>query len=402
MPRLDAAFLSGGAVVSARQVLIAALVLALAASGTLWFLAHFERVTDKVWVGFQGKARRDPWLAAQRLIERMGAQAAELHTPSDLRALPTAATLVLSKQRNTIAPPLRAAVLAWVERGGRLIVEAGEEREPDPLLDALGVKRRGIAPGERKRHDVYAEVVEIALPGASAASKVKMRLRPSIESPAAVFRADGKTSTHLLILRRGRGQVTVLNDLAFASNLAIGGEEHAQFLWQLVAAGPAVPVVFFFHDPSKLSLPDWLRAHAWAALAGGAAALLLWLWRIAPRLGPVAPDPGRVRRRLLDHLRASGRFLWANGGAQRLIEAAREACLRRILRAHPDFSAVPEPQRAARLAEILGLPQERAARILVPPTPRRMTDFLHTISLYHFVHERLAYRQARLPSRKTR
>jgi hypothetical protein len=128
--------------------------------------------------------------------------------------------------------------------------------------------------------------------------------------------------------------------------------------------------------------------------------VLLWLWYVAPRLGPVAPDPVRGRRRLLDHLRASGRFLWSNGGAQRMLDAARESCLRRITRVYPDVLAIAEPERPQRVAEILGWPEERTRQLLAPAGPAKMMDFLQTIGLYQAVHEQLAL-NARASSRKT-
>jgi hypothetical protein len=149
----------------------------------------------------------------------------------------------------------------------------------------------------------------------------------------------------------------------------------------------------FFSDPKKLSLVEWLRANAWSAVAGGVLFLVLWLWSAAPRLGPVAPDPQRARRRLLDHLRASGRFQWAHGGAQLLVDAARDACLRRIAGAHPELLAAPEVERAARLAELMGLDAEQSRLLFARKAPTSMTDFLHTVSLYHTVHERLALRK---------
>ncbi|MGH8631007.1 MAG: hypothetical protein ACREU7_09620, partial [Burkholderiales bacterium] len=181
--------------------------------------------------------------------------------------------------------------------------------------------------------------------------------------------------------------------LSGISNYFIGELDHAEFLWRLVRLDPGTADVFFFNNPQRLSLVGWLRANAWTALASAGGLLLFWLWRIAPRFGPIQPDPERVRRRLLDHLRASGRFLWSNGAAARLLEAARDASLRRVMRAHPDLLATPDSQRAARIAQLLGMTAEQAGTLLVVPAAARMIDFLHTVRLYQEVHERLALRK---------
>ena len=118
----------------------------------------------------------------------------------------------------------------------------------------------------------------------------------------------------------------------------------------------------------RLSLWQWLTEHALAVLISSAALLVLWLWRIGPRFGPVAADLPPARRRLLDHLRASGRFHWNNRGRDRLAEAAREACLARLARAHPGFAALPPGERAAQLAAYAGISEAEAARLLAPAT----------------------------------
>lgn len=386
---------------SRAQGLILLLVLIVAGSATAWFFNNFEEVTEKVHTGYSGEARTNPWLAAQRLLERMGAKAATMRSIPELRTLPASATLVLPARRHSLTQNLQQSILDWVEHGGQLIVESEPIGEPDPLLASLGVRRIAVKKprGSANRCESN-EPFEIVLPGREKGSLVRLARNLRLESPNADFEFDGGWGNALLRFQYGNGQVTVMNELDFASNSRIGAEQHAQFLWELVSLAPGEAVVEFFNRPSRLSLVDWLRENAWAPLSGGALVLLLWLWYVAPRLGPVAPDPARDRRRLLDHLRASGRFLWSNGGAQRMLDAARESCLRRITRVYPDVLAIAEAERPQRLAEILGWPEQRARQLLVPASPAKMMDFLQTINLYQAVHEQLAL-NARASSRKT-
>ena len=383
--------------VSTRRLLVIGLLLACVAAGTAWFLSKFERSTESEWVGFQGKARRDPWLGAQRLLQRMGANAAAVRSLPELNSLPQSATLVLPMGRQSLSLPSRRNLLNWVKQGGRLIIEAEPNYQPDPLLDAFGVRRKAAKSPADPKSDVsdYAgrELVEIALPPDLVPVKVLMNRVPDLQANGALARFGGRQTTTVLLLQYGRGNVFAMNQLDVFSNRLIGMHDHAEFLWRIVQVDRGKPAVFFFSDPKKLSLLDWLRTNAWSAVAGSVLFLALWLWSATPRLGPVAPDPARARRRLLDHLRASGRFLWAHGGSQRLVDAAREACLRRIARVHPDLIASPEAERAARLAELLGLDAEQSRQLFSQKAPTRMIDFLHTIRLYQTVHERLALRR---------
>ena len=317
-----------------RQALWAVVLVVAVLGGAVWFFNNFERVPDREWTGYQGEARRNGFLAAERLLDRMGMRVRHLKTPIELRELPPNGTLILPARRNALAPAERERLTGWVDGGGHLVVENENHRLPDPVLDSLGVKREPVKlPGQIRP-------TEVRLPHAPEALKVTLASDRTLIAPAGAFQVQGNKATQLVHFKRGRGQVTVLNDFGFMRNWSIGQNDHAEFLWQLVRFQPGTAAVFVFDNPQKLSLVQWLTDNAWAVLAAGALLLVAWLWRIAPRFGPIAPDPEPARRRLLDHLRASGRFQWSAGGAATLAEAAREAALRRVARAQPDFAGL--------------------------------------------------------------
>ncbi|UCH46540.1 MAG: hypothetical protein JSU95_10435 [Betaproteobacteria bacterium] len=394
---------------SLRETLIMALVIVIGLSGVVWFLATHEQVTEQAWTGLRGEAKRNPWLAAQRLVRRFGQPATELRSLPELRNLPPRATLIVPESHHTINGHLRDEIIDWVRSGGYLIVEAEYPRQKDPLVEAFGVDRYTIEFDEYEDDlDVFEEsnFEKIRLPNATTPAAIELERFMSLDAKDVWFRADGTYGTYLLVKRSGRGAVTIVNDLNYAHNDGIGSLDHAQFLVDLVqlreelirdeGIGPApqdTPVMFF-NRPGKLSLASWLGEHAWAPLAGGAAALILWLWRVIPRFGPIMPDADRKRRRLLDHLRASGRFLWSNGHATRLVEASREACLRQIARSLPHFLSATEEARIEQLVHTLGITQEQAQRILQPQEGGKMIHFWQTIRLYQRVYSRLAIRSA--------
>lgn len=377
-----------------RRLLVTGFVLVCLAAACAWFLANFERRTENESTGFHGKARRDQWLAAERLLQRMGGRAASVRSLAELNSLPQSATLMLPRGRQSLNLQSRRSLLNWVNRGGRLIVEAEPVYQPDPLLDEFGVRRKTIKIAQGANKDVAdyigREVVKIDLPAELEPVKVLMNRNIDLQANNAIARFGNGPATAVLLLQYGRGHVLALNELDAFSNPMIGLHDHAEFLWRIVQVDGVAPNVFFFSDPKKLSLFDWLGTNAWSAVAGGVLFLALWLWSAVPRLGPIAPDPERARRRLLDHLRASGRFLWAHGGSQLLIDAARDACLRRIARVHPDLIASPEPERSARMQELIGLDAEQTRQLFSQQTAGRMIDFVHAIRLYQTVHERLA------------
>jgi len=379
-----------------RPLLIGGVVIVCLALATAWIFTNFESRTETEDTGFSGKARRDQWLAAQRLLQRMGAKATAVRSLPELASLPASATLVLPMGRQSLNVQSRISLLNWVNRGGRLVVEAEPLYQPDAILDMFGVQRKPVkrAQGEEGKNNLAdkmpRQIVKIDLPPELDPVEVLLGRSMDLQARNPIARFGDRGATTAMLLKFGSGHVLALSELDVFSNRLIGQYDHAEFLWRIVQVDNGTPSVFFFSDPKKLSLFEWLGANAWSALAGGGLFLALWLWSAVPRLGPIAPDAERSRRRLLDHLRASGRFLWVHGGSQLLVDAARDACLRRIARVHPDLIASPEPERSVRLQELIGLDAGQSRQLFAPTAPTRMIDFLLAIRLYQTIHERLS------------
>lgn len=350
-----------------------------------WIASRIERTTVMQPVGASGEARRNPFLAAQRLVARMGLTARELKSPSELDQLPPRAVLLLPNRRQALTREQHTRLLGWVSRGGHLIFEAESVGVTDPLADALGVRRERVDKPAAKPGPV-------TLPHAPAPFEVRgLGGRVRLVAPVAGVRTRVETiwGPQLLQLDRGPGLVTVATDLAFAENQMIGAADNADFLWQLVRSLPASRELLVFNRIERLSLWQWLTEHVLAVIVSGAALLALWLWRIGPRFGPVAADLPPARRRLLDHLRASGRFYWKNQGRARLVDAAREACLARVARAQPGFASLQSGERIERLMGFAGVTRAEATRLLEPGDVQRGAEFIALMRTMQHVHARL-------------
>ena len=347
-----------------------------------WYLSGFERVTVKQRFGFSGEARLRPFLAAERFAERMGLAARELRALPELDQLPPGGLLLMPRSRQSIEARRAAQLAAWAAAGGHLIVEAERAGVADPLLARLRLARLDA---RAARPSFAAEIPgrerQLVVSGFSAS-----RLQAEGGTPR--FRVGAPGDERLLSVAYGKGLVSAAVDLDFARNALIGANDHAELLWHLLTLHPAGELLVF-HHPRRLSLADFLLERAPGVLLAAAALLALWLWRIAPRYGTVLPDPPSVRRRLLDHLRAGGRFLWSRGLRARLAGAAREAALRRVARAYPDFAAAPGAEQAARLAALAGLSQADAALLLAAPAAPHEpggAEFMHLVRCAQRVH----------------
>ncbi len=358
-----------------------------------WFYTHFDRVLERVYVGYHGEARRNPYLAAERLFGRLGSRASEVRTLPELRALSARAALFLPARRGALGALERERLRAWLAGGGRLVVEAEPPGTPDPLLahykvssTAAGARARGSSGSCRPGGAVYVSVPghkDPLLARLSDTSRLRLPdrgLRWKIDTPA---------GTQIAALEVGRGELVVATTFGFLHNASIGRNDHAELAWLLAGEGAAREIRMFNH-PERRSLLQWLAEHAWPALAAAALLVALALWRAAPRFGPVIPLPEPARRRLLDHLRAAGRHRWTAGHSAALYAAAREACLARLLRTHPDIAGLEAPARARKLGELLGLPADAIARALDATPSGDPGAFARAISMLQSLHARLA------------
>jgi hypothetical protein len=357
--------------------LSATALVVLIVAGAAWLVLNFEYVTEPEYVGLQGEARRNPLLAAMRLYERMGVPAREARRLADLDTLEPGATLILLRQRAALTQHHAEQILSWVAAGGQLIVEPQDYRLRDRLLDALKLHRRPLRLHPPRKPS------EFRLPHAPEALRVDFGPRQhfiDIEKRAELT-VDEHWSVLLQRFPLGRGHVTVVNGLRFMTNGRIGELDHAEFAWQLVRFAPATPAVVVTARLEMPSFANWVRESAWSAALTGALLMSLWLWRVVPRFGPLRADPPAARPRLLDHIRASGRFYWASGSARRLLSAAREACLRAIARNHPGLAAMAPPAQVARLAQLTSLPAPDLELALndAPADAREFTTAIRTL-----------------------
>jgi hypothetical protein len=360
------------------RVFILVGIAALIALGVLWFRATFERVPAKEWVGASGEARLRQFLAAERFAERMGWSARELRSLPALDALPAGGVLLLPNRRQALTGERMAELVRWVERGGHLIAEAEYLGVPDPLFDSLNVQRADGSPA--------AKPLSVELP------QTGRRLSVFMPGSLKLVTAEGdvrlRISDQLVSFARGRGVVTAASSLHFARNRGIGTNDHAELLWHLLALTPGRELAVYW-APTRLSLWGFLTEHAAPVLAASALLLALWLWSIVPRFGPVAPDAPPGRRRLLDHLRASGRYYWTKGLRARLVVAARDAALRRIARAQPDFASASQAERATRLALLINVSNQESERFIASGGAMRGAEFIKLAQHAQRVHSRL-------------
>jgi hypothetical protein len=300
-------------------VLVVSVTVLLAAS----FSSRYERVSQTVHVDASPEALRNPLLALERFLAVMGRSATILQSAHDLDGLPAGGVLILGAQRRAAMSAAHVASLVhWVEAGGHLIVDA-ETSDKDPLLDAFGLSTTGGAPIQ----PLAFRPAPVAPGAGTAPQKVDVLFREGDRTLTAQFHSTARSlkankatprwvagtakSVYLIELDRGAGAVTAVLSLSdILSNRSIGTADNAQVVWALVNAhnehGP-VRILWRVVIPT---LWEWLVGTAPMVLVSAAVLLMLWLWSVVPRFGPVLGEPELARRSLAEHLRAMGRAVW--------------------------------------------------------------------------------------------
>src|SRR4030095_10341535 len=103
---------------------------------------------------------------------------------------------------------------------------------------------------------------------------------------------------HMLQIPSQEGVVTVLSTFRPFRNEAIGRLDHAELLWRLAGGNGHALDVWLVRHLDLQSLPRWLMTHAMPVLVALAAFLLLALWRVMLRFGPLQPNTATDRRTL--------------------------------------------------------------------------------------------------------
>lgn len=326
-------------------------------------------------IGYKGKARVNPWLAAERFSR---SYAREVHswigwkTPSTRQQVWIMPAMILNNQS------FAQQIERWVTAGGHLVLlidhadthandwnENGPGYEPNAVLETLLIKSGLVL---KARHHVDAN--EIHYRGtvydvdASAETAVSFR-----DKKPGVFAST----------RRELGRISVLTDGRLFRNRWIGEKDHAALLAELIGKGERPASVVFIRG-SVMSLWELLGNHLPALLIALGTMLCLWLWKNFARFGPLESAAEVSTLRGYDHhLEALGDFQWRLDNCQTLLAPLRLRLTERgqqlVARTGHDSADLFQV-----LADHSRLPRERVMHALADQTPSDTSGFTRIMS----------------------
>jgi hypothetical protein len=367
-----------------------------------WVVGNTEWGEVRVPTPLRGEAATNPFYAAQKLVETLGATSERREA---LGPTPTDAVVVLSTWGWDIDSARRRELERWVEGGGRLVVDAALISGSDAFEEWSGIarEREEVDPVDEdvfRAPEIVEECARLEQVGGFGESNDgppsyyevchfdrQSWLEPE---PPVLWGLIDDGFLRAARVRVGEGAVTVLNGVPFVYREIFAGE-HGELL---VAAADLTggDHVVFMSEADVASLPELVWRHGAPVVGVVLLFITLALWRGAMRFGPLLAPVEQARRSLAEQVLGTGRFAVRVGGGEALLAAARralnEAAARRIA-GYERLTADARAESVAKLAEVDA--RELAAALALEQVPRP-TELRATLALLEAARRQLVSR----------
>jgi hypothetical protein len=315
------------------------------------FFALFEQKNITEAAVATGEARFNRFFALEQTLQRLQLPVTSLTTLDPQRMpLRPGDTLVLGDDAARVDVDDAARIAAWVRGGGHLLVSPGlpDMAVHTPLFEALGLldpRRADFACSAIRMDETAADKDGPELCGR------RFRLKPA--AAAAVDAAIGDAQIGYLLARTrvARGSVSLLVNLDALSGNGLRHTAARQFGRRLLAPNMGHGRVYLVYALDDISFLKRLLRDGWPALLALTMLLAGWMAMRSARLGPLMPAPTLHRRALLEHVQATGEFLYRRDGGRSLHALACHTVLARLRRRDPACAMLNGDALYARLAE---------------------------------------------------
>ena len=362
--------------------------------GTLWFLANFEQVEAPFFTRPGDEALLNPYLAAERFLNKNNIKTQSVSGAKLLDELPLHSdTIFLSNHRNDglLTTARQDALYDWIIEGGHLVMVAhtlwDEEQNGsgDPFLDSLDIRRFK----HDFSNDELEEIEPVETRFAGRGETLTLAFNPVYyllnQDKTADSGIKSHKGYHLLQYDINGGRLTVLSDDQIWRNNNIGENDHALLFHNLIASNidsETPSKLWIVHDlefPSLLEL-IWKKAHYAVLILF--LLLVFSLWAAYNRFGPPLVDNHRIRRSLLEHLDACGRYHWRHDQGNTLLTTLREQLQQQLEQHHPSWHQLALEEQYAWLNRRSSLPQQVLAAALdhQPQSEHEFTSIVQTLN----------------------
>lgn len=331
-----------------------------------------ETETYEFEIGYQGEAKTNPFLAAQRLCEEYGYRVTTEHSIVDLPS--TGTTLILPAE--ALSSPASAQTVAdWVSDGGSLIylLEGGSGARNES--SEFSVEEKGD--GE-EINDYLLTIFEVTASTAGLPTsqvsvfnrefEVEIRGNTNFHAHWAFELHDSRIlQGQFSEFSYGDGLVYLISDAHPLRNRQIGEHDHAAFFWAMIESCKYTDILFV--EGRQFSFMALLWSRAWMVIVPILIALVFWIWKNLPRHGPMRPDEVISEREFAKHVDALGHFLWRHLAISELLAPIRRRVTTR-------FHSALDDEHLESLSERTGIPIERIQQALHTEPGKEPANFV--------------------------
>lgn len=361
---------------------IGLLLMGLLGAGSYFLWSRMVSYDEVIDHGPSPEARANPYLAAEHFLRQHGLSVQHAKGLERLETLPAkGSSLLLLGERSNMSPRQVEQLLAWAKAGGHLLLVAEalwddeSGKSGDLLLDRLHLRQTlSDEPEEpvQARKKRAPDLTKLYVDNETAPAYFSFDTDFNLTDPKhlAQFSANSAKSSHLMQVKLGQGNVTVITDSDLWKYPAIGKHDNAWLLWYL-NQGTVVTLLFNSDVDDLFTL---LLRYFPQALVALVALLALALWHAGMRQGPIRAPAPKARRQLLEHLQASADFLLRRSGQGALLQALQRDILRAARRRHPGFEHLDTAEQQQALEQLTRQPSHVISQALDPLPAKRLSS----------------------------
>jgi hypothetical protein len=394
----------------------------------VWIARNTEWEIKAVRTPPRGEALTNPFYVPQRIVEELGATSEWNRTLID--PPPTDTVLVLHNWNWDLIEARRDALEAWVEAGGRLLVDSRLFGNSDAFEQWSGIRQEVRDHRRASEHGQDEEVGEgeeqpqqenrkpqlpercrdlILNSGASDSDPQRSRyfgcgfngFQYLVTDRPSEWLLEDEFGGQVVRIRIGAGSITWYNAeltserfFRFASSPPLLDGENAAIFAHAVQLRRGDHVVFAT-EMQRASLLTLIWRHGAPAVALFLLLVALAVWRGSLRMGPLSPPAELARRSLAEQIRGTGRFIFKTNGGRSLHAAVVRALFEAARRHIPGFDRLAPRQRIEAIARIAKLDADTLAHAVDAGDLRRPAEFRRVIALLESVRRRVAAYDAR-------
>jgi hypothetical protein len=323
----------------------------------IWVARSTYWESDEVTLPMKEIAARNPNYSLAVLVRTLGGKIRHSALSGAVVPAPDA-LLILANISPSYAMDREVRIRSWVEHGGRAVIGADLLAE-DPKLqrwsgvssyEPLRTGKHPVKSGDDSdcsqwRNDAKTEDYRVcAWTGAGAL----------LISRATQWEVRNEEGTQAVRVRIGSGSLTIIRPAYAFSNLQLRRADNAR-LFVRAAQFRAGDVVWFVDPPESESLLHLLWRLAAPVVALLLAGVLLMLWRMMDRLGPLEADLGSARRSLREQIAGNASFAWRMKDLRGLFGAQRRALAEAAVRRIRNYRTMNWHDQASAVAGLGGL-----------------------------------------------